>query len=73
MKKININIKNILYGIGVLYAIGILGKTYYDRLKLPAGICPIDNNRGLMISGIIVLILVTIITSIIDHKQKNNE
>lgn len=63
-------LSNLLYTASILFALGILLKTYLDRSNLPAGVCPYDNNRGLMIVAIVLLLLVSVVTSIMDHKKK---
>ena len=69
MKKL-FTINNVLYALSILFAFGVLMKTYLDRLKLPKGACPIDNNRSLLMLAIAVLVVVTIIISYLDWRKK---
>ncbi len=69
MKK-KMTVSNLLYAVSMLFAVGVLLKNYYDQSQLPPGVCPIDNNRGLMTVSILLLIGVTIGTSIYDYKKK---
>lgn len=71
MKKISVI--NVLYIVSVVYAIGIFVKIYYDRSKLPAGVCPIDNNNLLIYSSIVLLVVTSIITGVVDYRNKKAE
>lgn len=68
-----LNLSNLLYAIGILFALGVYLKSYIDKSRLPEGMCPIDNNRGLMFVAIIILVIITIITSVIDYFEKKKE
>lgn len=63
---------NILFAIGIIFSVGVLIKSYIDKSKLPEGVCPINNNRELLIAAIIVLIVITIITTFIEYIEKKN-
>ncbi|MBC7961155.1 MAG: hypothetical protein H7X94_14945 [Vallitaleaceae bacterium] len=65
-----LTLSNLLFTGSVLFAIAVLLKTYLDNAKVPEGVCPVDNNRGLLIVAITILLLVTVITSIMDYKKK---
>lgn len=68
-KKLSI-ISNIIFFSSSIFALGVLAKNYIDRSKVPAGVCPIENNRSLMIVSIVILVLAFIFTTIIDRKLK---
>lgn len=47
---------NLLYIGSILFALGVLFKTFYERLRLPEGVCPIESNRPLLYAALIILI-----------------
>ena len=63
-------LSNLIYTSSLIFAVGVLVKTYIDRSKVPPGVCPIDDNRGLMILAIGILGFATIVTSVIDYRKK---
>lgn len=68
--KKHLTCSNVLFTASFLFAAGVLLKNYLDGLNVPPGVCPVQNNRGLMTIAIIILIVVTIVTSILDYKKK---
>ena len=69
MKKY-LNLSNVIYGISILFALGVLLKIYLDRAGLPEGVCPTANNSGLIYLSIGLLIVATVVTSVLDKRQK---
>lgn len=69
MSKVNLNtISNWLFYLGIL--VGVIGfyRIYSVRAALPPGVCPVDNNRGMLILGVFML-LTSVITAIIYERQ----
>lgn len=66
-------LSNILFYSSVVFAVGILVITYVDREKLPAGVCPIQDNQNWLIMAIGLLVLTTIVSSIVELKLKKQE
>lgn len=60
-------ISDILFGIIILFSIGVMVKNYIDQYNLPEGVCPISNNSVYMVTAIILLIVAFISTTIIDY------
>jgi len=69
LKKVK-RISDIIYIITILYAVGIVGKNYYDQSILPEGVCSLNNNYEYIVVAIGLLVVTFIITSIIDYKLK---
>ncbi len=65
-------LSNLLFTGSVLFALLVLLKTFVDKSRVPEGVCPITNNRSLLIISLVVLIIVTVITAMIDYKTKKN-
>lgn len=73
MKKIKLHtISNILFISAIFMSIFSLGKTFYERSRLPEGVCPIDNNRSMMFIGIIMLFLYLVISTVEGYISKKN-
>lgn len=72
MRKLKeyLTVSNVLYYATMLFAIGVLIKTLYERFDLPAGVCPVDNNRLLIYTAIILLIGVNLATSAYSYWKK---
>lgn len=66
LKRIN----NILFYSSVIFALGVLGKNYWDRSRLPEGVCPIDNNSYLIYISISLLIVSFIFSIVLSHLEK---
>ncbi len=66
-------LSNIIYGVSILFALGVLAKVYLDRRGLPEGVCPVTNSAGLIYFSIGLLIVATVVTSILDRKKKEKE
>jgi len=49
-------IENILFATGISLGIYALGTTYLRNKSLPPGVCPLENNRGLIYASIALLI-----------------
>ncbi len=64
-------LSNLLYTGSILFAFGVLLKTYIDRSAVPEGVCPLNNNRSLIVIAIVLLLLVTAVTSFMDYKKKH--
>jgi len=64
------HISDTLFGLIIIYALGIMAKTYFDQSKLPEGVCPISNNSTYMVIAIVLLIGAFIMTTFIDFKYK---
>lgn len=64
-------ISDFLYWVGIVFAAGVLIKTYIDKSKVPPGVCTINNNRGLLIGAIAFLFIVTVVTWILDYRKKS--
>lgn len=74
MSKIKLHtISNFLFVSAILISIFSLGKTFYERSRLPEGVCPIDNNRSIMIIGMFMLLLYLVVSTIEGHINKKNE
>ncbi|WP_461206831.1 hypothetical protein [Clostridium sp. DL1XJH146] len=73
LKKVKF-ITNIYFLVAILVSAYALLKTYYfDRIGLPEGVCPVDNNRPLMYLSIGLLVTYFIGTYFIEKKLKNEE
>lgn len=46
---------NVIYTLGILTGIFAIGKIYYQRSQLPAGVCPVDQSRSLMVLSIALI------------------
>ncbi|GKX31114.1 hypothetical protein SH1V18_35940 [Vallitalea longa] len=57
-------LSNIIFYIAIAISIYALGKTYFERSKLPDGVCPVNNNRSILTIAIAVIIIYLIITFI---------
>ena len=68
--KEQLNISNFMYILTVLFAIGVLFKTLYERYQLPEGVCPVDNNRPLIYTAIALLIGVNLGISAYSYWKK---
>lgn len=72
--KLSLNkLSNLLFYMGIL--LGVIGydQIYKVRATLPPGVCPIDNNRGLIIIAALMLIS-SVVTSVLyerNLKQKS--
>lgn len=69
MNKVNWNrVSNWLFYLGVL--VGALGyyRIYKIKASLPPGVCPVNDNRGLLYLGIIIL-LSSVVTAYINDWQ----
>lgn len=71
MNKIKFSLNkfsNSLFYIGII--LGIIGyyQIYKERATIPSGVCPINNNRGLIIISALILIS-SVITSIIYERN----
>lgn len=71
--KKRLTLSNLLYLFSILFAAGVMLKTYLDRKSLPPDVCPIDNNNILIYSAIIILILTMILTTFLDRKKKGDK
>lgn len=63
---------NILFYISIVISILALGKTYYDRIKTPDGVCPVnDNNTLIMVAlfSVIIYFIVSILDWYINKKK----
>lgn len=72
VKKIKL-LNNIFFYISISFALYVLINTYIERSKLPAGVCPIENNNGLFYSAIGLLVLSFIVGVIIDIIYKKHK
>ncbi|MCM1988613.1 hypothetical protein [Oceanirhabdus seepicola] len=73
MNKIKLHtISNLLFISAVIISIFSLGKTVYERSRLPEGVCPIDNNRSIMIIGMIMLFLYLVVSTVEGYIRKEN-
>lgn len=63
-------INNIFFYSTIILAGVVMAKTYYDRSKLPEGVCPITNNQTIYYLAIILLIISFIVNMIISIKYK---
>jgi hypothetical protein len=73
MNKIKINLNkfsNLLFYIGIL--LGIIGyyRIYKAKIMLPPGICPIDNNREMIIIAAVMLLSSVIISFLYEGNLK---
>lgn len=71
MKKANWNrISNWLFYLGII--VGALGyyRIYKIKASLPPGICPVNNNRGMLFAGVFLLMASVIIAYVNDRKTK---
>lgn len=69
MSKVNLNtISNWLFYLGIL--VGAIGfyRIYSVRAALPPVVCPVDNNRGMLILGVFML-LTSVVTAVIYERQ----
>jgi hypothetical protein len=57
----------------MIFALGVLAKVMLERLQLPAGACPVDNNRPLLYVAIILLIVVNLGTYLYGRWKKKRE
>ncbi|WBW99142.1 hypothetical protein [Oceanirhabdus sp. W0125-5] len=74
MNKIKLHtISNMLFISAVFMGIFSLGKTFYERSRLPEGVCPIDNNRSMMIIGAILLLLYIVVSTVEDYINKKDK
>ncbi len=71
IKKIK-RISDLMYYATIIFAIIVIGKNYYDRWKLPEGVCPVNNNYGMIIFSIVLLIVSFVTTTFIDRKNKTS-
>ncbi|GMQ56709.1 hypothetical protein AN1V17_11030 [Vallitalea sediminicola] len=71
-KKLS-KLSNIIFYIAIGTSIFALGKTYYDKSKLPEGVCPVDNNNWLLTIGIIMIIIYLIISLVQWYIYKKNK
>jgi len=73
MNKIELHIiSNLLFISAVLFSIFSLGKTFYERSRLPEGVCAIENNRSIMFIGISMLLLYIVVSTIDGYINKEN-
>ena len=63
-------ISDAMYILIIIYAIAVVAKNYYDKSKLPEGVCPITNNYTYMVVAIGLLLLTFVVTTIVDYKFK---
>lgn len=66
-------INNVLFYGSVIFAIGVLGKSYWDRSRLPEGVCPINNNSHLIYASIGLLIVSFAFSIILSQLEKRNK
>lgn len=66
-------LSNIIFYVAMAISIYALGKTYYERSKLPEGVCPVDDNRSILTIAIIVIIVYLIINFIEWYINKKNK
>lgn len=63
-------ILNLIFTSSILLGMYSIVKTYYfDRRNLPEGVCPITNNRALLVLSIGILILYMILSTIYEKKR----
>jgi len=69
-----LTISNLLYMGTLLFALGVILKTFLESSQLPPGACPVDNNRPLLYLSIILLIGVNLGTYGYEYwKKKKTE
>lgn len=66
-------ISNIIFYVSVIYTIGVLLKTYFDRMKLPDGVCPLESNNIAIYIGIGLLVISLISSTIVSIMEKKNK
>lgn len=66
-------ISNILHLGSMLFAIGVLLKVAVERYQLPAGACPVDNNRLLLYIALILVIGVYLGTYFYSYLKKKQD
>lgn len=71
--KKHLTLSNGIYAFSILFALGVLLKVYLDRYRLPEGVCPTAYNNQWIYLSIGLLILATIVTSIMDRRNKKLE
>ncbi|MCT4596265.1 MAG: hypothetical protein N4A50_00095 [Vallitalea sp.] len=62
---------NILFYISIVISVLALGKTYYDRITLPDGVCPVNDNNTLIIVALCSVIIYFIVSIIDWYINKN--
>lgn len=63
-------ILNLIFTSSILLGMYSIVKTYYfDRRNLPEGVCPITDNRALLVLSIGMLILYMILSTIYEKKR----
>lgn len=72
MKKY-LTLSNGIYGVTILFALGVLLKITIDKARLPAGVCPTAYNNDLIVFSISLLVVGTIVTSLLDRKAKKKK
>jgi len=72
LRKIK-KISDIIYYISIGFAIIVIGKNYYDRWRLPEGVCPVNENYGYIMFAIGLLLVTFVVTTIIDRKVKKQD
>ncbi|GAB6169871.1 hypothetical protein JCM1393_23310 [Clostridium carnis] len=65
-------ISNITFYIGIVVSVLGYYQIYKVKSMLPHDVCPIDNNRGMLIAGIILMVLSVITSYIYERKNKKN-
>jgi hypothetical protein len=71
-KKLH-TLANIIFYIAGGTSVFALVKTFYERSKLPEGVCPVDNNNWLLTIGISMILLYLIISLIEWFVNKEKE
>ncbi len=63
-------ISNILFALGIALGVASLVKSYIDSANLPAGVCPIVQNRWLTAAALAVLIAALAFAFLTDHLKR---
>ena len=63
-------ISNILFALGIALGIASLVKSYIDSAGLPAGACPLEQNRWLTITALVLLLVSLAFSLITDYLKR---
>lgn len=71
-------ISNFIMNIAIIFSLYAGYKVFNSHRKLPPGVCPLEDNRGLLYLAILILIFSLILSFILDKieiknkKERNN-
>ena len=71
LKRIK-KLSDYLFVASILFSLGVLLKSWFDRKGLPEGVCPIDNNSQWITMAITLLVISFVATSLIDFYTKKH-